>query len=376
MVCIAAFIILCILSIFVAILSIFRRDLGQKYLKVFKKSWGCVGKKLTLQKCETNFKDDIKNSILKKVVVKKPNLVKPISVAIEVAAVLIVIITVWSLVTAVKSGLSLWALGTCDIVHPSACSLGSEVCSIDSEEPQNFIESIGRWFTDWGEIFAAIPDKFRSWDASQFDFASISTLGEDRAADAPVAIDIIDPGCEVCLQSYRNQLKSGFFNQYNVLIVPFPIQGADGVYKYVNSDLISRYVFAVNQFGPASREVSNLSEDADEAARLTAEIAKTYPAQAILNRIFTESRDNVIYQNIFNNELNAAEAESLLQDWLAEWGYSEDDIQSIKELSDSDEIKSQIAKNKDIVENQIHAKGIPTMIYDNAKHTGRYEVKD
>ena len=120
MVCIAAFIILCILSIFVAILSIFRRDLGKKYFKVFKKSWGCVGKKLTLQKCETNFKEDIKNSILKKVVVKRPHLVKPISVAIEVAAVLIVVITIWSLVTAVKSGLSLWALGTCDIVQISS----------------------------------------------------------------------------------------------------------------------------------------------------------------------------------------------------------------------------------------------------------------
>lgn len=375
MVCIAAFIILCILSIFVAILSIFRRDLGKKYLKVFKKSWGCVGKKLTLQKCETNFKEDIKNSILKKVVVKRPHLVKPISVAIEVAAVLIVVITIWSLVTAVKSGLSLWALGTCDIVHPSACTLGSEVCSIDSEEPQNFFESIGRWFTDWGEIFSAIPDKFRSWDASEFDFTTISTFGNDRAIDAPTAIDIIDPGCLVCLQSYKNQQESGFFSQYNVTIVPFPIQGSDGVYKYANSDLIVRYILATAQVGAPSGEASPLPEDASDAARTTAEIAKEYPAQAILNRIFTEyNEDHVIYQTVFNEYLDASEAEAMLQDWLSDWGYDETSLNQIIELSDSDEIKSQIAKNKDIVENQIHAKGIPTMIYDNAKHTGRYEA--
>ena len=376
MVCIAAFIILCILSLFVAILSIFRRDLGKKYLQVFKKSWGCVGKKITLQKCETNFKDDIKNSILKKVVIKKPHLVKPISIAIEVAAVLIVVITVWSLVIAVKSGLSLWALGTCDIVHPSACTLSSEVCSIDSEEPQNFIESIGRWFTDWGEIFAAIPDKFRSWDASQFDFASINTMGENRSSDAPIAIDIIDPGCLVCLQSYKNQLESGFFDQYNVLLVPFPIQGGDGIYKYANSDLITRYIFAVAQFGLPSNEAAALPEDASESARLTAKIAQEYPAQAILNRIFTEyNSDHIIYQTVFNDYLDAEAAEAMLCDWLSEWGYTDTEIDQITEISRSDEVKSKITKNKDIVENEIHAKGIPTMIYDNAKHTGRYEAK-
>ena len=80
MVCIAAFIVLCLISVFVAILSIFKRDIGKKYWKVFKKSWGCVGKRVTLQKCETGFKDDVKNLLLKKVVIKHPKLVKPFSV--------------------------------------------------------------------------------------------------------------------------------------------------------------------------------------------------------------------------------------------------------------------------------------------------------
>ena len=86
MVCIVAFIILCLMSVIVAFLSIFRRDIGKRWWKTFKKAWGCVGKKVRLQKCETGFKEDIKNSILSKVIVKRPKLVKPISIGLEVGS--------------------------------------------------------------------------------------------------------------------------------------------------------------------------------------------------------------------------------------------------------------------------------------------------
>ena len=64
MVCIAAFIILAIIGIFVAIVSIFKPKVGKAYLKMFKKAWGCLWKKVRLQKCETGFKDDVKNTLL------------------------------------------------------------------------------------------------------------------------------------------------------------------------------------------------------------------------------------------------------------------------------------------------------------------------
>jgi hypothetical protein len=361
MVCIAAFIILCLLSVFVAVLSIFRRDLGKKYWKTFKKAWGCVGKKVTLQKCETGFKDDIKNSILKKVIIKKPKLVKPISVGIEVGAVLIVAITVWSLVVGIKSGLSLWALGTCDITRPSACTLGAEVCSIDGDEPKNVIEGIGRWFTDWGVIFAAIPDKFRSWEVSEFDFAGVPTSGE-RAADAPLAVDIMDPGCVICLQSYRNQLEDGFFNRFNVTLVPFAIQNPDGGYKFRNSGLVVRYVLAVNEFG--------LPRSISEAE------GQIFMGQAIFSKIFTEfDENNMIYQTVLNDYLDEEGAELLLKKWLLEWGYAGDELELIAELAHGDGVTEMMARNKDIVENKINAKGIPTMIFDGRRHTGRYEVQ-
>ena len=158
MVCIAAFIVLCLVGVFVAFLSIFRRDIGQKYWAVFKKAWGCVGKKVRLQKCETNFKDDVKNSLLSKVVLKHPKWVRPLGVAIEVSAILIVLITIWSLIEAVKALLALWVFGTCNVSQPASCALGAEICGIDAEEPKNPIEWTGRWFDEWGEIFANIPD--------------------------------------------------------------------------------------------------------------------------------------------------------------------------------------------------------------------------
>lgn len=362
MVCIAAFIILCVLSVFVGVLSIFRRDLGRKYWKTFKKAWGCVGKKVTLQKCETGFKDDIKNSILSKVVVRRPKLVKPISVGIEVGAVLIVLITVWSLVTAVKSGLALWTLGTCDVTHPSACMLGAEVCSIDGDEPQNVVEHVGRWFTDWGEIFAAMPDKFRSWDTDQFDLARVTVPGWGLSG-LPAAIDIFDPGCIVCLQSYRNQLNSGFFNKYYTMFVPYPIQNPDGSYKFRNSELIVRYIFAVDMMGP-----SNTAPPLEDAPYTE--------ATRIIDRIFTEfGDDRVIYQSMFNDFLDEVQARDLLEEWLSEMGYREAEIIKIRDLAASDEVSEKLARNKEIVENEIHAKGIPTMIYGGGKHTGRYEAE-
>ncbi|MCL1839735.1 hypothetical protein FWF89_01900 [Candidatus Saccharibacteria bacterium] len=365
MVCIAAFIILCILSVFVAILSIFRRDLGKKYWQTFKKAWGCVAKKVTLQKCETHFKEDIKNSILKKVIIKKPKLVKPISIGIEITAVLIVAITVWSLVTAVKSGLALWTLGTCDVVRPSACVIGAEICSIDQEEPKNPIEAVGRWFADWGEIFSAIPDKFRSWDVENFPLHGffIGDISEDSVT---TAIDILDPGCVVCLQSFKNQLSSSFFNDHKTLIVPFAIENPDGSYKFKNSGLIVRYLLAISDYGvlPPAHDVPL---GLFPSATLSVEIIK---------RIFTTyNDDHIIYQTVFNELLDEAAAEALLQVWLSEFGYSDYQISEITNLAHSEAITDQMTENSQIIQNDIRARGIPTMIFDGRRHTGLFKAE-
>ena len=336
-----------------AVISIFKPKVGRSYLKMLQKSWGCLWKKVRLQKCETGFKDDVKNTLLAKVIVKHPKWVKPLGIMIEVVSVIIVVVAIWALITAVKSLLALWALGSCNVTKPSACSLGGEICSIDESEPKTPIEGIGRWFEEWGEIFEAIPEKFRSYDMTGYDFAyiTVGASANSPAADTlQVAVDVFDPGCSVCMASYRNQQADGFFDRYDTRLVPFPIQDADGSYKFRSSELITRYLLAAEKFEKGL-------------------------AVKILNPLFTEKNaDGRQYQNLFNDQFDAEEAQAQLESWLAAAGKSPEEIAQIRETANSSEITDEIARNKAIVEGDLNIRGIPTIFYDGAKHTGLYQA--
>ena len=345
MVCIAAFIILAIIGVFVAIISIFKPKVGKSYLKMFKKAWGCLWKKVRLQKCETGFKEDVKNTLLSRVIVKHPKWVKPLSIIIEILSVVIVIIAVWALLTAIKSLLALWALGSCNVTKPSACSMGAEVCSIDESEPQNPIEGTVRWFTEWGEIFEAIPDKFRTYDASSYNFNYIS-VNPGIGADKPIAVDILDPGCSVCMTSYRNQKESEFFDDYDVHVIPFAIQNSDNEYKFTNSEIIVKYMFAAEQI-------------------------RSGLAVKILDRIFTtKNHEGIYYQDVFNNDYSREEAISKIESWLSEENIDADGIAEIRKIVNYPETATKMKENREIIENQLRVKGIPTILYDGKRHTG------
>ena len=348
MVCIAAFIILAIIGVFVAIISIFKRDVGRAYLKMFKKAWGCLWKKVRLQKCETGFKDDVKNTILSRIIIKHPKWVKPLSVLIEVLSVIIVIVTVWAILTAIKSLLALWALGSCNVTTPSACSMGAEICSIDESEPQNPSEAFGRWFTEWGEIFEAIPEKFKTYNAEEYNFNYINA-NPGVGVDKPIAVDILDPGCSVCMTSYRNQKEAGFFDEYDVHIVPFAIPNANGGYKFENSEIIVKYMLAAEQI-------------------------RSGLAVTILDHIFTEKNaDGLYYQNVFNDEYSRDEAIKQLETWLKQANLNDSGIAEIRKIVDYPETADKMSENRKIVEGQLKVKGIPTILYDGKKHTGLWK---
>ena len=336
-----------ILGVFVALISIFKPKVGKAYLKAMKKAWGCLWKKVRLQKCETGFKDDVKNTLLSRVMLKHPNWVKPLSIIIEIVSVVIVLVAIWALLTAIKSLLAIWALGSCNVTKPSACSLGAEVCSIDESEPTNPLEATGRWFTEWGEIFEAIPDKFRTYNATDYDFNYISADTQD--SDRPIAVDIFDPGCSVCMISYRNQKEAGFFDEYQVRLVPFAIQDANDQYKFKNSALIVRYMFASEQF-------------------------KSGVALKILDKIFTgKNSEDISYQNKFNNDYDEEEARRKLESWLEEFGLDQDAIKEIRQISEYPETTTKMEQNRTIITDELRVKGIPTMIYDGVRHTGLWK---
>lgn len=348
MVCIAAFIILSVISIFVGFLSIFKRDIGARWWQVFKKAWDCVWKKVRLQKCQTSFKDDVKNTILKKVIIKRPDLVRPLSLAIEIASVLIVALTVWSIVEATKAGLSLWVFGTCNLSSPSSCTLGAEACSIDSVSPQGPLESAGRWFSEWGEIFAGIPDRLHSWSAQDYLVQPAFFENPDHA-HLPLALDFFDPGCSACLQTYKNQLNSGFFDRYHVAFIPFAIKLPDGSYKFKNSILVTRYLHALSVKHPSV-------------------------ASRLLHRFFTESDSNQInYQSLFLQQLSETQASDLIELWLTEFGLNSAEIQELSKLAHSQEVTEKLEKINQLITSKLRAKTIPVTIFNNQKHTGLFK---
>ena len=363
MVCIAAFIVLCLISVVVGAISIFYRPIGKRYWKTFKKAWGCVGKRLTLQKCETGFKEDIKNSILAKVIVRKPKLVKPIGIGIEVVSVLIVIVTVWSLLAAAKGGLALYVYGTCDVTTPSACSLdATEACTIDSER-LGFVDSIRQfklhvyvvnWFGEFGEIFAALPARMRNWDAMDYipEGANFfNTFDESK----PVALDIFDPGCSVCRQSYINMKESGFFDRYNVAMMVYPIAAADGNgSKFKNSYVLARYIVAAGNY-----EATEMDRSLD---------------WAIVNRLFTEYDEKKRqYQDAFNSSYSEEEAQEVLKMWMSDFGLNAEEVAMIAERSESEEVGDLIEANRRTVHDRIRTKKIPTLIFDGRRHAGIFE---
>lgn len=341
MVCVAAFIILVLIGVFAAFISIFKRDFGKRYLKALKKAFHCFGKKVRLQKCDTNFSDDVKSLLLRKIILKKPKLVKPLSITIEIASVLLVVLTVWSIIEAAKAGLSLWVFGTCNISQPSNCALGADSCGLDEDNLN--------WFTEWGEIFSNIPDRIRTWDASTYNLDLAFTTGN---SDKPVALSIIDPGCSVCLQSYKNIQKSpDFLANHELRVVIYPIRNTDGELRFKNSEVIARFILATNQ-------VTNIDE---------------YSAN-IISRIFTEfNSDGVIYQSVFNNDLTTEEATDLLASWLQEWGVSDTYVTAIRDTLSSEEVSHKLDHNIEVVNQEIKPKGIPTMVFDGKKHLGLYK---
>ena len=130
----------------------------------------------------------------------------------------------------------------------------------------------------------------------------------------------------------------------------YPIQLPDGSYKFNNSDIVARYMHA-------------------------ADLMETEYAAKILNRIFTETNpDGIMYQSVIMQSTQE-EAEGILQNWLKEFGMKAKDTTKLIELAHSDAVDQIMAEVKNMVENQIHAKGIPTMLYDGKKHNGLYKAK-
>jgi hypothetical protein len=342
------------------------KKLTEPYWKMFKKAWYCVGRRVTFRACDSSFKDDIKNSVLSRLIIKHKKWVKPVSAAIEVAAVLIVVVAIWSLVEVGKAGLSLYVYGTCNVTQPEACILGeNEVCSTEQQSDKNAF--IG-WFEEWGDLFTTLPARIKTWDASEYKPDNASYYKDVEGG--PVALDIFDPGCINCLKSFNNQLEDGFFDRYNTYLVPYVIksnEGEDG-YRFANSRLIASYILATREFS------------AEKVLDSTHVMHSLTPEWYIVYRLFTEKDKelDIDYQSAFNGmkglsgtPYSPKKAEDTLREWLKTW-YSDETLDSITELAHSEKITEAIDTNRKLVDDTIQTKGIPTTIFDGKRHIGVY----
>lgn len=357
MFCIAAFIILGLISIFSA---------SQR--KLAKKAWGCTMRRVTFRPCDTSFKDEMKNRLLAKVANRTPRLVTAADITIEAASFMLVILTIWSLFVGFKSGLNLFVWGTCNPINASSCSLGSESCSIDRYQP-SFWTTLKQgkpwvWVSNeaktFGNTLANIPTRLQKWEASDY-LPQNATYYYEYDKTKPTAIEILDPGCSVCAQLFKNIKQAGFEKRYNLtyLAYPIPKQNKDGSfsYKYANSLLVAQYL---------------------EALKINPLNTSSTPADwQILERIFTWiDTDKVSYQIKINAFLNSGQTEELIKKWLGEIGYSRQQISRIEKDADSQRVTEIIQANQQIVENKIKTLKIPSIIYDSRRHDGLIQAKD
>ena len=107
-------------------------------------------------------------------------------------------------------------------------------------------------------------------------------------------------------------------------------------------------------------------------------VEQLYSGRAIklLDHIFTEkNEDGVSYQNLFNDEYSRDDAIKQLEKWLNQDGLNEGEIKEVRVVAGYPEIVDKMSENKNIVENELRVKGIPTMIYDGGRHTGLYKAE-
>jgi hypothetical protein len=355
MFCIAALIVLAIISIFSA-----------SHRKLVKKAWSCTMHRVTFRPCDTSFKEETKSRLLAHVANKTPRLVKAADIAIEIAAFILVVLTVWSLLIAVKSGLNLYVWGTCNPAKASSCSLGAESCSIDTAEP-SFWTTIKKgqpwvWFEnqgkDFGNTIVNIPTRIKSWNATDY-LPQNPSYYQQFDSSKPTALELIDPGCSVCANLFRNIKQAGFENTHNLTYIVYPIKnaGSDNEYKFANSLTVTQYLEAVKL-----HPLNDLKTPAD---------------WQILERIYTwQDSHKVLYLDAINGLYNHDQTVELIKGWLKDFGYSAEQIQQASDDTTSEKVASIIEQNRQIVEKRVKTKKIPTIIYGGHRHDGIVDTKN
>ncbi len=347
MFCIVAFVIFGILGVFSA-----------SYRTLAKKAWGCVLRKLTFKPCDISVQEEIKSRLMGKFILTRPRLAKYIDRWANTFAWAFVILSVWSLVVVLNSGLNLFVYDTCNPNNPESCSLAGAGCGVTSGKPGFWLSlkegNVIAWVKDgvltFGETVSRIPNRLKTWNAEEF-VVNSNTYYKPFDQNKSTALEVIDPSCKFCAKLFGNIKETGFADRYNLTYLVYPIPDSmqsDG-YRFPHSWLIASYLEAMKRYPLAN---ANIPTD-----------------WQILEKIFTgKDSDNVAYQIKFNTVYTATEAENTLLSWLIDIGYSESQLNEIRQESNSETVKASLIRQKLIVEEQIQTIKIPTIIFDGRRY--------
>lgn len=346
MFCIAAFIIFVVLGIFSA-----------RYRKLAKRAWGCVARNLTFRPCDIGFKKEVKDALIGKVILTRPNLAKFLDKWIEVFAALFVILSIWSLLVVFQGGLNLFVYDTCNPKNIESCSLGGEACGV-STGGQTFFKAVKNldvlnWAKEevlfFTETIFRIPDRFKDWKPEEY-VDETATYYKSFDTRKQTALEIIDPGCKFCAKLFRNIKSAQFEETYNLTYIPYAIPDPDtpSGFKFPNSPLVVSYLEAIKLY-PSDFEI---------------------PADwQLLERLFSsKAPDGRSYQENFNFLYSGEDAEAVLVEWLDDIGYTEEQIKKIQEMSRSEKVNNVIEKQVELVEDKIRTIKIPTIIFDGRRY--------
>jgi len=74
------------------------------------------------------------------------------------------------------------------------------------------------------------------------------------------------------------------------------------------------------------------------------------------------------------NAASAGDAEARLQEWLADAGYTPDEVAEIVALTTSDEVAATLEATRTVVEDEIRTVAIPSLIGGGRLHSGLVDV--
>ena len=302
-----------------------------EYRRMFKKAWVCAFKRITFKPCDISFGEELKNKILSKLVFKFPKTAKFIDRTATYWAFAFIALSVWSLIYVIIGGLNLWVYDTCDPQNGESCALSGEACGVNTDKSPSIIDTIGR-----------IPDRFKTWNAKDY-LPTPATYYKSYDSNKKDAIEFIDPGCKFCKKLWQNINQAGFEDKYNLTYVVYPIP-QNGGYKFPHSYMLASYL----------------------------EVLKTMPLESssiptdwrLLDKIFTDNTDKTDVQNAINSIWNKEQVISQIHKYLKEFGYNDEQIKTIDQKVENDDMKDVVLAHKDIVENKVKTIKIPTIIFD------------